>query len=75
LSCQNNGKFILQQRFKSADFEIPFYERIQNVLRNLERHRQNNFYGAMLLHHSLKSSEYMARWIEEKNKSTFRTNL
>lgn len=75
LSCQNNGKIILQQRFKSADFEIPFYERIQNVLRNLERHRQNNFYGAMLLHHSLKSSEYMARWIEEKNKSTSRTNL
>jgi glycosyltransferase involved in cell wall biosynthesis len=74
-SCQNNGKIILQQRFKSADFEIPFYERIQNVLRNLERHRQNNFYGAMLLHHSLKSSEYMARWIEEKNKSTSRTNL
>jgi O-antigen biosynthesis protein len=26
-----------------------------------------HFYGAMLRHHSLKSTRYMAQWIEAKN--------
>jgi hypothetical protein len=28
----------------------------------------SNFMGAMLQHHTLKSTKYMSRWIEEKNK-------
>jgi hypothetical protein len=35
---------------------------------NLKQHRKNNFMGAMLQHHTLTSTKYMARWIEEKNK-------
>jgi len=35
----------------------------------LAQHRLNNFTGAMLQHHSLKSTKYMSQWIAEKNKS------
>lgn len=41
---------------------------IQKVQSNLQLHRENNFTGNMLKHHSLASTKYMARWIEEKNK-------
>ena len=37
------------------------------ILSNLEDHRNNNFTGKMLLHHSLQSSKYMSKWIQEKN--------
>jgi hypothetical protein len=31
-------------------------------------HRSHNFIGALLMHHTLKSTKYLAKWIEEKNK-------
>ncbi|MDH5434520.1 MAG: glycosyltransferase, partial [Gammaproteobacteria bacterium] len=35
---------------------------------NLTQHRQQNFIGAMLKHHTMKSTQYMSKWIEAKNK-------
>jgi hypothetical protein len=43
-------------------------ERVHYLLTHLEEHRLANFTGSMLMHHSLQSTKYMARWIEEKNK-------
>jgi len=45
-------------------------ERIQNLTHNLQSHRQKNFIGSMLMHHTNASTKYMSRWIEEKNKKT-----
>jgi len=42
--------------------------RMDELLANLEQHRQGNFIGSMLNHHHHKSTKYMSQWIEEKNK-------
>ncbi len=42
--------------------------RIDAVRRELAAHRAANFTGAMLRHHSMLSTRYMARWIEAKNR-------
>lgn len=66
--AQKNGIQILNQCFEKNKFTNYFINRITNLLENIEEHRINNFFGAMLQHHSLLSTKYMSRWIEEKNK-------
>jgi hypothetical protein len=41
---------------------------INQLLADLEQHRQDNFIGTMLNHHHHKSTKYMSQWIEAKNK-------
>ncbi len=66
---QNYGFEILSRRFNSLNFISSFFEKLQSTFRNLKIHRQNNFIGALLMHHSLQSSKYLSKWIEEKNKN------
>ena len=42
--------------------------RLKQLRATLDEHRLSNFTGAMLRHHSMKSTQYMAQWIEAKNK-------
>jgi glycosyltransferase involved in cell wall biosynthesis len=66
--AQQNGITIINQRYFKGLFEIDFRVKIQFLRSNLQQHRLHNFMGAMLQHHTLKSTKYMSRWIEEKNK-------
>jgi glycosyltransferase involved in cell wall biosynthesis len=66
--AQNNGFKIINQRYSKGLFEIDFRSKIEFLRSNLPQHRLNNFMGSMLQHHTLKSTKYMSRWIEEKNK-------
>ena len=66
--AQQNGMAIINQRYSKGFFEIDFRTKIEILQYNLEQHRLNNFMGALLQHHTLKSTKYMSRWIEEKNK-------
>lgn len=68
---QANGRFILKERFNKINFEKSFLEKLKYTLENLQKNRKSNFYGILLSHHSMRSSEYMSRWIEEKNKNAF----
>ena len=65
---QKNGFVILEQRFKPNLFQNLFTDKICFLLSNLENHREQNFMGSLLLHHTALSTKYMSRWIEEKNK-------
>lgn len=65
---QKNGFTIIKQRYLKELFEEEFKTRLSLLLLNLEQHRRNNFLGQMLLHHTLQSTKYMSRWIEEKNR-------
>lgn len=65
---QQNGFSIIKQRYLKELFEDEFETRLSLLLLNLEQHRRNNFMGQMLLHHTLQSTKYMSRWIEEKNR-------
>ncbi|MGV1012665.1 MAG: glycosyltransferase [Flavobacterium sp.] len=65
---QENGFKILGKRYKKAHFEKEFITEINSLLDNLKQHRNTNFIGSILQHHSLSSTKYMSKWIEEKNK-------
>lgn len=66
--AQKNGFKIINQRYSKGLFESSFRIKIEFLRSNLPQHRLNNFMGSMLQHHTLKSTKYMSRWIEEKNK-------
>ncbi len=67
---QSNGFEILSRRFNSLNFTSGFLNKLQSTMKTLTLHRQNNFIGALLMHHSLQSSKYLSKWIEEKNKGS-----
>ena len=65
---QENGYKIIENRFKKELFESNFIHKIGEISENLEFHRNQNFLGQILQHHTLQSTKYLSKWIEEKNK-------
>lgn len=65
---QEKGFEIIENRFKKSLFENDCIAKINSLSENLLHHRNNNFIGAILQHHSLSSTKYMSKWIEEKNR-------
>ncbi|RNC87004.1 MAG: glycosyltransferase [Winogradskyella sp.] len=70
---QQNGFKVLKERFNAANFEDDFAKKIENLRQNLQQHRQDNFTGQLLMHHTLQSTKYMSKWIEEKNNSDLKS--
>ncbi|MBX8569037.1 glycosyltransferase family 4 protein [Pseudomonas cichorii] len=66
--AQAAGRTILQTRFQHRQHCDSLIERIETLRQDLPRHRIANFTGAMLRHHHHKSTQYMAQWIEAKNR-------
>ncbi len=66
--AQRNGFNILQQLFNKKRNGEALIKRIMKMRRSLEADRQNNFIGSMLRHHHHRSTEFMSRWIELKNR-------
>ena len=66
---QKLGYALINNRFNSGKHRKMFVSRIESIVDNLYTHRQNNFTGQMLQHHSMQSTKFMSRWIEEKNKA------
>ncbi|WP_421940695.1 glycosyltransferase [Pedobacter sp.] len=67
-TAQQNGMRIINERYAKTAFADVFLTTIDALLLNLKTHRENNFFGQILSHHSLQSTKYMSLWIEEKNK-------
>jgi len=67
--AQQAGWAVLQARFQHDRHAATLIERINQLRDNLKAHRTANFTGAMLRHHQHKSTQYMAQWIEAKNKN------
>lgn len=67
-TAQHNGMRIINERYAKTVFADGFITTIDALLLNLKIHRENNFFGQILSHHSLQSTKYMSLWIEEKNK-------
>lgn len=66
--ARQTGPDILKGMFDRQQHGPALIDRINSLGENLAAHRQANFTGAMLTYHTMKSGEYMARWIETKNK-------
>jgi len=68
LEAQQYGFKIVKHRFSKDMFQVSFFEFLFDKFENLEKYRNDNFTGLLLMHHFLQSTKYMAKWIEEKNK-------
>lgn len=69
LQAQTHGRALLAERYQQRVHGPALVQRIEACRADLERHRLQNFTGAMLRHHHHKSTQYMAQWIEAKNRS------
>ncbi len=69
LQAQKHGWDVLQARFRFDVHCKTLVERINTLRTHLTAHRSANFTGAMLRHHQHKSTQYMAQWIEAKNRT------
>jgi hypothetical protein len=67
-TAQQNGVKIINSRFNKSVFGTLFIEKIRATQDNLDKHRMANFIGELLQHQTMKSTKYMSKWIEEKNK-------
>lgn len=65
---QSNGFEIVNKRFAEDSLKKDFIQRIYAIRSGLKEHRELNFIGSMLMHHTMKSTKYMSLWIEEKNR-------
>ncbi len=66
---QKNGVDIINIRFDKLLFTTDFLHRIEMLQNGMEAHRISNFTGSMLMHHTMQSTKFMSKWIEEKNKN------
>ncbi len=65
---QRKGVEIINQLYDKEKIAICFIEKIKELQENLTTHRTQNFMGNVLQHHTLQSTKYMSKWIEEKHK-------
>lgn len=68
LKAQKQGAKIINQVFEKDNQAKLLMQKIDYIQNNLTLHRQQNFIGSMLMHHTISGTKYMSRWIEEKNK-------
>ncbi|WP_299213518.1 glycosyltransferase [uncultured Aquimarina sp.] len=66
--AQQNGIEIINTLFQKEKYSNQFIRHITELQNNLKSHRSKNFIGSMLQYHTMRSTEFMSRWIEEKNK-------
>ncbi|VAW63723.1 putative glycosyltransferase [hydrothermal vent metagenome] len=72
--AQENSNTLLSARYNGEISGAGLISQIAEVTENLQQHRLNNFMGSMLMHHSMKSTQYMSQWIAEKNKNGLKSN-
>ena len=66
--AQQNGQQLLQKYYDKSKLQSQLIAKITAISESLAQHRQQNFTGQMLKHHTMRSTQYMAQWIEAKNK-------
>ncbi len=66
--CQQRILPLLQLRFSAQMHGQALLARVALVQQELKWHRRKNFIGGMLNYHLLRSSEYLSKWIEAKNR-------
>jgi glycosyltransferase involved in cell wall biosynthesis len=65
---QKNGIEIINKCYQKSDYSEKLLSVIKSLLVDPESHRLHNFMGNLLQHHAFKSTMYMSKWIEAKNK-------
>jgi len=66
--AQQSGFKIINTVYDKKRLSEELSTKINEIQESLIVHRNQNFIGTMLQHHSLQSTKYLSKWIEEKNK-------
>ena len=66
---QQNGKVIIDEKFRKERYSNAFKERITKILNQIHPHRTSHYLGLLFRHHTLQSTKYLSKWIMEKNKN------
>jgi glycosyltransferase involved in cell wall biosynthesis len=72
--ARSAGYALLTERYPQSVHGPALIEKLRYCQENLEQLRVTNFTGSMLRHHSHKSTQYMAQWIEAKNRLPHETS-
>ncbi len=67
-AAQRNGIKILNTCFNKENYVPAFFNKLETLKDNLVLYRNKNFIGSMLMAETVKSTKYLSKWIEEKNK-------
>ncbi|VVN02729.1 hypothetical protein PS662_03432 [Pseudomonas fluorescens] len=67
--AQAHGLQLLSNRYQQNVHGPALIARLVHCLEHLPAIRRDNFTGSMLRHHQHKSTQYMAQWIEAKNRT------
>lgn len=68
LQSQKNGIAIVNKCYQKTNYSDQLINVVNTLLGDLENHRLHNFMGSLLQHHAFRSTMYMSKWIEAKNK-------
>ncbi|KDC48475.1 MULTISPECIES: glycosyltransferase [Pseudoalteromonas] len=66
--AQQDGNTLLNTLYDKAQLSTALIKKIDSISSDLKAHREKNFTGQMLKHHTMRSTQYMSQWIAEKNK-------
>lgn len=66
---QKNGIEIINKCYQKDDYADELMMKVNSLLMNSDEHRLHNFMGNLLQHHAYRSTMYMSKWIEAKNKN------
>jgi len=66
--AQQAGNTLLNTLYDKVKLSAALINKIDVISSDLAAHREKNFTGQMLKHHTMRSTQYMAQWIAEKNK-------
>ena len=69
LCAQSHGLTLLADRYQQSIHGPALISKLSHCKQHLAQLRTNNFTGSMLRHHHHKSTQYMAQWIEAKNRT------
>jgi glycosyltransferase involved in cell wall biosynthesis len=68
-TAQKYSTHLLKKGYNKQPLSTVLIETINTISNDLTAHREKNFTGQMLKHHTMRSTQYMAQWIAEKNKN------
>ncbi|WP_193038777.1 glycosyltransferase [Pseudoalteromonas nigrifaciens] len=66
--AQQDGNTLLNTLYDKAQLSAALIQKVDAISSDLNAHREKNFTGQMLKHHTMRSTQYMSQWIAEKNK-------
>ena len=66
--AQQDGNTLLNTLYNKAQLSTALIKKVDSISSDLNAHREKNFIGQMLKHHTMRSTQYMSQWIAEKNK-------